>query len=106
MLVPYAAATTGKLVPATVLGITALRFAVTGVYQLTGSTGWKHAAGVVGLVLLAVALFAALALAVEDARGGTVLPVGRHGAGEDAVTVGLDAQLDGVEHAAGIRRQL
>ena len=106
MLVPFAAATTGKLVPATVLGTTAIRFAVTGIYQLSDSSGWKHAAGIVGLALLAIALYAALALAIEDARGATVLPVGRRGAGEDALSEGLEAQIAGIEHAAGVRRQL
>jgi succinate-acetate transporter protein len=46
MLVPFAAATTAKLVPAAVLGTTAVRFAVTGVYQLSGASLWKHLAGV------------------------------------------------------------
>jgi succinate-acetate transporter protein len=106
LLVPFAAATTGKLVPAAVLGTTAARFAVTGLYQLTGASGWKHAAGIIGLLLLAVALYAALALALEDAAGSTVLPVGRRGAGEDALTGDLDEQVAGLTNAAGVRRQL
>jgi succinate-acetate transporter protein len=106
MLVPFAAATMGKLVPAAVLGTTALRFAVTGVHQLTGGSGYEQAAGLVGLVLLALALYAALALAVEDARGATLLPIGWHGAGEDALSDGLEAQVAGIEHAGGVRRQL
>lgn len=106
MLVPFAAAATGKLVPAAVLGTTALRFGLTGLYQLTAASGWKHAAGIVGLVLLGVALYAALALALEDARSATLLPVGRRDGGAEALTAGLDAQLAGVEHAAGVRRQL
>jgi uncharacterized protein len=106
MLVPFAAASPGKLVPAAVLGTTSIRFVVTGVYQLSGTSGWKHAAGIVGLALLAIALYAALALAIEDARGATALPVGRRGAGEDALSEGLEAQIAGIEHAAGVRRQL
>ncbi len=92
--------------PVSVLGTTSIRFAVTGIYQLSDSSGWKHAAGIVGLALLAIALYAALALAIEDARGATVLPVGRRGAGEDAVSGGMESQIAGIEHAAGIRRQL
>ena len=106
MLVPFAAATTGKLVAAAVLGTTALRFGLTGLYQLTAGSGWEDAAGIVGLVLLAVALYAALALALEDARGETTLPLGRRAAGADALDGGLEAQIAGVEHAAGVRRQL
>ena len=106
MLVPFAAATTGKLVPAAVLGTTAVRFAVTGLYQLTDASAWKHAAGIVGLLLLAVALYAALALALEDASGATVLPIARRGAGDDALTGGLDEQVAGIQNAPGVRRQL
>ena len=44
-----------------VLGTTALRFAV------------------IGLVLVVLALYAALAIALEGAYGRTVVPIGRHG---------------------------
>jgi uncharacterized protein len=63
-------------------------------YQLTGSATWEDIAGVVGLVLCAVAVYAALAIALEDARRTTVLPTGRRGTGGD------------VEDEAGIRAQL
>jgi uncharacterized protein len=94
MLVPALAALSGKLVAVAVLGTTAVRFACTGMYQLTVSETWKDIAGVVGLVLCAVAVYAALAIAIEDARRTTVLPTGRRGAGRD------------VEDEAGIRPQL
>ena len=77
MLIPFAAACLGKLVAAAVLGTTALRFALTGLYQLTTDSGLEQAAGIVGLVLLAIALYAAFALTLEDARGEAALPVGR-----------------------------
>jgi succinate-acetate transporter protein len=77
MAIPAAAATTGKLLAAAVLSTTVLRFAVTGIYELTGSSGWKDVAGIVGLVLCAVAVYAALALALEDALHRTLLPIGR-----------------------------
>jgi hypothetical protein len=48
----------------------------------------------VGLALCAVAVYAGLAIALEDARRATVLPTGRRGAGRD------------VEEDAGIRPQL
>jgi succinate-acetate transporter protein len=77
MLVPASAAATGKLVAAAVLATTALRFATTGLYQLTAGDGWKTTAGIVGLVLCALAVYAALAMALEDASRRTVLPLGR-----------------------------
>jgi succinate-acetate transporter protein len=66
MLVPAAAASTGMLVPFAVLSTTAVRFALTGVYELTAGHGWMTAAGVVGLALCVIAVFAALAMALED----------------------------------------
>jgi uncharacterized protein len=80
MLVPAAAAAPGKLVATAVLATTSLRFATTGLYQLTASDDWKAAAGAVGLVLCALALYAALAMALEDALGRTLLPLGRRAA--------------------------
>ena len=54
----------------------------------------------------ALALYAALALALEDARGATVLPIGRIGGGAAALEGGVDEQTAGLQHAAGVRRQL
>lgn len=106
MLVSASAAATGKLVPAAVLATTALRFATTGAYQLTVSSTWKHAAGIVGLCLCALAIYAALAMALEDATGATSLPLGRRRAGRDALAGGLREQVASVEHEAGVREQL
>ncbi|OLT54566.1 hypothetical protein [Cellulosimicrobium sp. CUA-896] len=105
MLVPAAAASTGKLVAAGVMGLTALRFAVTGVAEITGAPGWLTAAGVVGLTLAVAALYAALALELEGA-GTPVLPVLRRGSGQDADTGDLDSALRGLAREAGVRRQL
>jgi succinate-acetate transporter protein len=106
MLVSASAAATGKLVPAAVLATTALRFAVTGAYQLSASSGWKHAAGIVGLVLCALAIYAALAMALEDALRRPLLPLGRRGFGRSSLDGGYEEQLQRVEHEAGVREQL
>jgi uncharacterized protein len=106
MLIPAAAATTGKLVPAAVLTTTALRFAITGLYQLTDSNGWKELAGIVGLVLCALALYAALAMAIEDARHTTVLPLGRRSLGRSSLDADFPAQLQRLAREAGVREQL
>jgi uncharacterized protein len=94
MLVPAVAAASGKLVATAVLGTTALRFACTGLYELTASKTWEDIAGVVGLALCAVAVYAALAIALEEARRETVFPTGRRGTGDD------------VAHEPGVRAQL
>ncbi|MDP9293701.1 MAG: GPR1/FUN34/YaaH family transporter [Actinomycetota bacterium] len=106
MLVPASAATAGKLVPAAVLSTTALRFAATGLYELTAADSWKTVAAIVGLALCALAIYAALAMALEDARRRTVLPLARRGAGEESLQDGFDAQLARIEGEAGVREQL
>ncbi|SNS18969.1 hypothetical protein SAMN06893096_102421 [Geodermatophilus pulveris] len=106
LLVPAAAAAPAELVPAVVMATAATRFAVTGAAELTGSAAWQSAAGWVGLLLAAVAVYAALALELEGTTGRTVLPVGRRGPGRAAVAG--DGPLDPRELApeAGVRPQL
>lgn len=106
MLVPAAASATGKLIPAVVLTTTAVRFATTGLYEITASPTWQDVAGVVGLVLCAVAVYAALAMALEDAKRKTVLPLGRRGFGAESVGGNLGEQLQRIEREAGVREQL
>jgi succinate-acetate transporter protein len=88
MLVPVAAAS-GKLVAAGVMGLTATRFAVTGIYEITGSASWKLVAGVTGLVLAAAALCAATGFELEDGRRSTALPLLRRGPGRRALHGGV-----------------
>jgi uncharacterized protein len=106
MLVPAAAAFASKVVPAVVMATAASRFVVTGVYELTGSTAWKTAAGWVGVVLALVALYAALALELEGARERTVLPVGRRGAGRAAMAGEGPLDPEDLVEEAGVRPQL
>jgi succinate-acetate transporter protein len=106
MLVPASAALRGKLVPAAVLCTTSLRFLLTALYQLTASSTWADAAGIVGLFLGALAVYAAFALELEDSAHRTLLPVGRRGTGAQALTADLDGQLSSVAHEAGVRTQL
>ena len=66
---------------------------------------WKTTAGIVGLALCALALYAALAMALEDARRRRCCRSAdrrrpRRGGGI------LGAQLAGIEHEAGVREQL
>jgi uncharacterized protein len=106
MLVPAAAASSGKLVATAVLTTTALRFLTTGIYQLTVSGVWKDVSAVIGLALLALALYAALAMALEDAARRTRLPLGRRGAGRDSLQGNFEDQLRRIEREAGVREQL
>ena len=107
MLVPAAASATGKLVPAAVLTTTAARFAATGLYEISASSTWKDVAGIVGLVLCAVAVYAALAMALEDAKRQTVLPLRRRSFGAESMGGNLEEeQLERIEREAGVREQL
>jgi uncharacterized protein len=94
MWVPASVAAATKRVPAAVLATAGLRFLVTGVYELSSATSWERTAGIVGLVLCALGVYAALAMALESARGRTVLPLGR------------TPQLTSVQAEAGVREQL
>lgn len=106
MTVPAAAALSGKLVPVAILGTTALRFATAGLYELTAADAWRVITGIVGLALFALAVYGALALALEDAARRTRLPVGRRGAGRESLHGSFDAQLTRIEREAGVREQL
>lgn len=99
-------AVTMKVVPAAVLLLTATRFLLTGLYELTGSGTVRHGSAIVGLILVVVAVYAALALELESAKRHTVLPVLRRGAAHEAVTGDLADQITRVEGEAGVREQL
>ncbi len=105
MLLPAAAASGAKLVPALVISTTATRFALTGVYEIFASDAWRVSAAIVGLVLSAAATYAAAALILEE-TGGPLLPLGRRGRGAASLRGNLDAQLSRIEHEPGVREQL
>ncbi len=96
-MVPVAAAALGKVLAAVVMLAAAARFALTGVYEFTGRVGWERTSGWWGVGLCVVALYAALAFEVEDTRRRTILPIGRHRAGDD---------LSRIDHEPGVRGQL
>jgi uncharacterized protein len=96
----------GKLVPAAVLSLVSLRFLMTGLYQLTASSGLEHAAGVIGLVLVAACGYAILAMEVEGLQRRTVLPLLRRGSGREAMSASLADQSRRVHYEPGVREQL
>lgn len=89
-----------------VLCVAVPRFAVAAAANLTGVSWVATASGVLGLLLAAVALYAAFALMLEDMRGEQVLPVGRSGPAHQAVEGDLSVQLRNLERQAGVRRTL
>jgi uncharacterized protein len=106
LLVPAATAALSKVLASLVMALTALRFYLTGAYELSAAAGWKEAAGIAGLVLAAVALYAGLAFELEDSRRATLLPTMRRGQGRTALAGDLADEVAGIQHEAGVRRTL
>jgi succinate-acetate transporter protein len=96
----------GKAAAGIVILMGSARFLVSGIYELTGTAGLEHAAGIVGLVFVAVAAYVGFATLLEDSARRTILPIGRRGVARAAFAEGLGAQLDELEHEAGVREQL
>ncbi|MFF2614032.1 GPR1/FUN34/YaaH family transporter [Kitasatospora sp. NPDC058046] len=82
------------------------RYFVAGVYGLSGAAWLGHAAGALGMLLAAVAMYAAYALMLEELRGREALWIGRSGPVRDAMHAGLADQLNRLEQQAGVRRTL
>jgi succinate-acetate transporter protein len=96
----------GKGVASWTIAINGLRFLASAVFELSSSTPWERVAGVVGLVICALALYAALALALEDLRRRPVLPTLRRGEVREMFDEPLAEQVRSVAGEAGVRRQL
>jgi succinate-acetate transporter protein len=94
----------GKPLPGLIFVLAAGRFALAGIYQLGGDGFWRHAAGIVGVVVLCLAAYSVLAFELEGQQRRPVLPTFRRGRGALAMTGGVDGQLDGVAHEAGVRQ--
>jgi uncharacterized protein len=106
LLVPVVVSSSSQVLASAVMALTSLRFYLTGAYELSAVRGWETIAGVVGLVLAAVAFYAGLAFELEDSRKTTVLPTLRRRQGETAMTGDMTDEVSGVEHDAGVRRKL
>jgi succinate-acetate transporter protein len=100
------AASLGKVVPAAVLLLAAVRIIAAGIYHLAASEWWKEATGIIGVVLFAAAMYTALAAMLEGAAGKPVLPLGRRQRGRVAVDGSLLEQVQGVVNEPGVRLQL
>jgi uncharacterized protein len=106
MWVPATGALSAKLVPALVLGTAGLRFGLTGLYQLTDGEVWEDLAGVVGLALAGIAVYAAAASELENTLKRTVLPLGRRAKGRTAVEGTYGQQVAQLHKEPGVREQL
>jgi uncharacterized protein len=96
----------GKAAAGAVILAGSARFVISGLYELTSSSGLEHAAGIVGLVFVATAAYVGVASLVEDAAHRSILPLGRRAAARAAINEGLESQLSEIQQEAGVREQL
>lgn len=106
MVVMSAASVTGKALFGVLLLIGACRFALTGVFQATGSTAVEQAAGWLGVPLAVFALYGGLALLLEESTQRMVLPLGRRGRARSSLEGSFAHQVHQAEQEPGVRRQL
>lgn len=106
MLVLLIGAVESKPLFAVLLAIGACRFALTGVFQLTGTPVLETVAGWIGVPLVGFSLYGGLALLLEDGRQKTILPLGRRGRARASLEGDLASQIEHAEREAGVRRQL
>jgi succinate-acetate transporter protein len=93
-----------KPLPAGLFLIVAARFALGGVYELGGPDFWRDAAGVIGLLITAVAAYSVLAFELEGQRHAPVLPTFRRGRGHQATTAGIIEQIEEIANEPGVRQ--
>lgn len=96
----------GKPVISGLLLFAAVRYATNGLYELTAAPWTQTASGVVGCLIFLVALYAGLALGLEDVKHHPILPFGRRGEALRAMKGDLGEQVGPIEHEAGVRKQL
>lgn len=82
------------------------RFALTGIYEVTGIAGIEKSAGWLGIPLAAFALYGGLALLLEEGKQRSVLPVGRRGMARTSLDGDLGHQIRKASQEPGVRRQL
>ena len=107
MLVP-AVAGHAKVVASAVMALSAARFSVTGIAELTGDKPWMTAAGWTGVALAVLAFYAALAFELEGTAKKAVLPLLRRGKAATALdsAAGPQQAVGDVTREPGVRQQL
>lgn len=87
------------------MGLSALRLAAHGIYELTSVQAWYTAVGVIAVLIVIGSLYGATAFILEDMHQREVLPLFRKRHAEEAFH-GFEHQLDRLEAEPGIRQQL
>lgn len=93
-----------KPLPGAVFALAGVRFALSGVDQLGAASPWRHAAGIVGLVLVGLAAYCVIAFELEGQAHRPLLPTLRRGSGRLPANVGSHGPVGAVEAEPGVRR--
>ena len=106
LLVPLVVSWFSNVAVFAVLVAAGARFVLSAIYALTGAAAVQDAAGVVGLGVMVLSLYTALALELEAVSDGPDLPLLRRGSSWSSLEADFAEQVEGIEHEAGVRRQL
>jgi succinate-acetate transporter protein len=93
----------GKPIAGGTFALVGVRFVVAGVYQLGAAGGWEKAAGIIGLVIVALAAYNVIAFELEGVKHHAVLPTFRRGRARAAISGLPAAQLADLTAEPGVR---
>jgi succinate-acetate transporter protein len=93
-----------KPLPSAVFAIVGIRFLLAGVYELGAPQSFSTAAGIAGLVVVAIAGYCVAAFDLEGIHHRTILPTFRRGRARAALSGAPTAALDDVVHEPGVRQ--
>jgi succinate-acetate transporter protein len=82
------------------------RYALTGTYEIAGGSGLQHAAGWLGVPIIAISLYGGTAFLLEETTQRTILPIGRRHGALTAMQADFDDQIENLGREAGVRPQL
>ena len=103
LFISAAAIASTKPLPGAIFAMAALRFVAAGIYQLSSIAAWEHIAGLVGLVVTALAAYATLAFELEGQRQHAVLPTFRRGRAAAALRKGKGSDWERLIREPGVR---
>lgn len=104
LLLSACAVALAKPLPAAVFGLSGVRFVLSGIDQLGAAPPWRDAAGIAGLVVVALAGYCVIAFELEDQRQRPILPTFRRGSGRLPAAASSDGALGRVEAEPGVRQ--
>ena len=106
LAVPVLVAVSTKPLISLVILAAAVRFLLTGIYELGAASMWQTAAGIDGLVVVGLAWYAGLAFAMEAGQRHGIFPTLRRSGQSSPSPMSTSDPLGPVAHDAGVRSQL